>query len=342
MEHKVVLTKAGGLSCVTTTEMELPVCKPNEVRIKVSFAGINFADLLMRLGLYHPRPPYPFTPGYEVSGIIDDVGKDVSTLTVGQRVVAGMRNGGQASMVCCEASGVIPLPDDVPLDVAAATPVTYMTAYHILHYLGHLQPEHTVLIHGGAGGVGTAALQICNWLGVKQVWATSSKPKHHIIEGYGARAIDRHNEDFVTIIKQETNGRGVDHVLDPIGGHHLRRSLSVVAEGGGLYCYGLSAAAPTSKRSLLKAVIALRKTPKFEPLKLMNKNRGVFGIHMGTWNDEKVMRDHMESLFKGISEGHLSPIIDSAFSSHDVQKAHKYLHEAKNIGKVLLQFHHTD
>ncbi len=339
MEHRVVLTGSGGLSKVTTQEMQTPECGPNEVRIRVAYAGINFADLLMRLGLYQPRPPYPFTPGYEASGVVDAVGKGVSNVRVGDRVVAGMRHGGQSSMVICDASGVISLPDEIPLDVAASTPVTYMTAYHILKHLGHIQPHHSVLVHGGAGGVGTAALQICKWFGVKNVFATSSASKHHIIQEYGAMAIDRHNEDFVQRIKQETKGRGVDFVLDPIGGDNLRRSLSVVCEGGALYCYGLSAAAPSSKRSLLKAMMALRKTPKFEPLKLMNKNRGVFGIHMGTWSDEVVMQSHMEALFQGISDGHLAPIIDRCFASHEVGQAHNYLHNAKNIGKVLLKFH---
>ena len=169
-----------------------------------------------------------------------------------------------------------------------------------------------------------------------------SKQKHHVLEGYGARAIDRHNEDFASIIKQETNGRGVDHILDPIGGDHLRRSLSSLAEGGRLYTYGLSAAAPTSKRSLLKAIFALRKSPKFDPLRLMTRNRGVFGVHMGTWTDEKVMRQQLQRIIEGIQSGHLEPIIDSVFPAEEVQAAHQHIHDAKNIGKVLLKFENVD
>ena len=156
------------------------------------------------------------------------------------------------------------------------------------------------------------------------------------------RAIDRHNEDFASIIKQETNGRGVDHILDPIGGDHLRRSLSSLAEGGRLYTYGLSAAAPTSKRSLLKAIFALRKSPKFDPLRLMTRNRGVFGVHMGTWTDEKVMRQQLQRIIEGIQSGHLEPIIDSVFPAEEVQAAHQHIHDAKNIGKVLLKFENVD
>lgn len=339
---RVVITKAGGVSAITTQPMEPTAPGEGEVRIKVAYAGINFADLLMRMGFYQPRPPFPFTPGYEVSGVIDALGTGVSGFEVGQRVVAAMRNGGQASYVLSPMDRVIPLPDGLSLQAAASTPVTYMTAHHILHHLGHLRPEDKVLVHGGAGGVGTAALQLCKWAGIDRVWATSSKSKHHIIEGYGARAIDRHNEDFVAIIKAETEGKGVDHVLDPIGGDNLRRSLSCLAEGGRLYTYGLSAAAPSGKRSLLKAFFAMRKTPKFDPLRLMTRNRAVFGVHMGTWSNEVVMQSQLARIVEGIQTGHLEPIVDRVFAAEDVQAAHQYIHDAKNIGKVLLKFEDVD
>ena len=322
--------------------MQAPTPKAGEVRIKVAYAGINFADLLMRLGFYQPRPPFPFTPGYEVSGVVDALGKGVAGLEVGQKVVAAMRNGGQASFVLSPVDRVIPLPDGISLQAAASTPVTYMTAHHMLHHLGHLQPEDKVLVHGGAGGVGTAALQLCKWAGVKQVWATSSKGKHHVIEHYGARPIDRHNEDFEAIIKEETGGTGVDHILDPIGGDHLRRSLSCLAEGGRLYTYGMSAAAPSGKRSLLKALFALRRMPKFDPLRLMTRNRAVFGVHMGTWSNEAVMHGQLARIVEGIQTGHLEPIVDSVFDATNVQEAHQYIHDAKNIGKVLLRFHDVE
>ena len=339
---RVIIKKAGGVSAITTEPMQAPTPKAGEVRIKVAYAGINFADLLMRLGFYQPRPPFPFTPGYEVSGVVDALGKGVAGLEVGQKVVAAMRNGGQASYVLSPVDRVIPLPDGISLQAAASTPVTYMTAHHMLHHLGHLRPEDKVLVHGGAGGVGTAALQLCKWAGVEQVWATSSKGKHHIIEHYGARPIDRHNEDFEAIIKEETGGAGVDHILDPIGGDHLRRSLSCLAEGGRLYTYGMSAAAPSGKRSLLKALFALRRMPKFDPLRLMTRNRAVFGVHMGTWSNEAVMHGQLARIVEGIQTGHLEPIVDSVFDATNVQEAHQYIHDAKNIGKVLLRFHDVE
>jgi NADPH:quinone reductase-like Zn-dependent oxidoreductase len=338
MPRKVVITKAGSPSVLQIQEMDMPKPNTGEVCIEVHFAGINFADTLMRLGLYQPRPAYPFTPGYEASGIIHSLGEDVSNLKVGQRVVAAMPTAGQSSHVLVKESRVIPLPDEMTLEAAAAMPVTYITAHHMLHHLGNLDSNDSVLIHGGAGGVGTAALQICRWAGVSKVWATASGSKAEIIRSLGGIAIDRHNDDFVKIIKQETNGRGVDHILDPIGGDNLARSLSVLAQGGKLYTYGMSAAAPTSKRSMLKAFFAWRKTPRFDALKMMSRNQGVFGVHMGTWKDEKVIAKQLERIIEGIKLGELEPVIDSIFDVEDISEAHQYIHDAKNIGKVLLRF----
>lgn len=338
MAHRVAITKAGSPSVLKILEMDMPTPKEGEVCIEVHFAGINFADTLMRLGLYQPRPPFPFTPGYELSGTINSLGSGVTGFEVGQRVVAAVPTGGQSSHVAVKTSRVIPVPDEMGLDEAAAMPVTYLTAHHMLHYLGHLKKGETVLIHGGAGGVGTAALQLCQWAGIDNVWATASGSKSEIIESFGGIPIDRHNQDFVQIIKEATDGRGVDHILDPIGGDNLTRSLSVLAEGGRLYTYGMSAAAPSSKRSMIRAFLAWRKTPKFDPLKLMTRNRGVFGVHMGTWKDEDAMSEQLYKIMEGIKLGHLKPVIDSVFDAEDVANAHQYIHDAKNIGKVLLRF----
>lgn len=273
-----------------------------------------------------------------MSGTVDAIGDGVTEFTVGQRVVAGLPNGGQASHVVVSSQRALALPDDVGLDVAAAIPVTYLTAHHMLHHLGHMKEDDSVLIHGGAGGVGTAALQICQWAGVSKVWATASGHKSSTIEAYGGVAIDRHNEDFVEVIKQATNNQGVDHILDPIGGDNLSRSLSALKEGGRLYTYGMSAAAPSSRRNIIRSFLAWRRTPKFDPLRLMTRNRGVFGVHMGTWKDEAVMVEQLHTILKGVKEGALAPVIDSVFDAEDVAKAHQYIHDGKNIGKVLLRF----
>ena len=338
MAYRVVITKPGGPKVLDIQEISIPEPGPEEVCIAVHYAGINFADTLMRLGFYQPRPPFPFTPGYEVSGVVHSIGSKVKGFEIGQRVVGLMRTGGQATHVITDASRTLPIPDELSLEAAASMPVTYITAHHMLHHLGNLKPTDSVLIHGGGGGVGTAALQLCQWAGVSKVWSTASAAKAEIIQSYGATAIDRHQEDFTQIIRTATNGKGVDHILDPIGGDHLKRSLSVLAQGGKLYTYGMSSAAPSSKRSLWKAFKALRSRPRFDPMLMMSRNQGVFGVHMGTWNDETVMQEQMENIIKGMKEGALTPIIDSIYDAKDVALAHQHIHDGKNIGKVLLKF----
>ena len=338
MAYRVVITKPGGPKVLDIQEISIPEPGPEEVCIAVHFAGINFADTLMRLGFYQPRPPFPFTPGYEVSGVVHSIGSKVKGFEIGQRVVGLMRTGGQATHVITDASRTLPIPDELSLEAAASMPVTYITAHHMLHHLGNLKPTDSVLIHGGGGGVGTAALQLCQWAGVSKVWSTASAAKAEIIQSYGATAIDRHQEDFTQIIRSATNGKGVDHILDPIGGDHLKRSLSVLAQGGKLYTYGMSSAAPSSKRSLWKAFKALRSRPRFDPMLMMSRNQGVFGVHMGTWSDETVMQEQMENIIKGMKEGVLTPIIDSIYDAKDVALAHQHIHDGKNIGKVLLKF----
>ena len=169
MPYRVVITKPGSPSVLDIQNIEIPIPKADEVCIQVHFAGINFADTLMRMGFYQPRPPFPFTPGYEVGGVIHALGSDVEEFEVGQRVVGMMRTGGQATHVVTEVSRVIPIPDEMTLEAAASMPVTYITAHHMLHHLGNLKPTDSVLIHGGGGGVGTAALQLCKWAGVGNV-----------------------------------------------------------------------------------------------------------------------------------------------------------------------------
>ena len=338
MAYRVVITKPGGPKVLDIQEISIPEPDSDEVCIAVHFAGINFADTLMRLGFYQPRPPFPFTPGYEVSGVVHSIGSNVKGFEIGQRVVGLMRTGGQATHVITDASRTLPIPDELSLEAAASMPVTYITAHHMLHHLGNLKPTDSVLIHGGGGGVGTAALQLCQWAGIPNVWSTASAAKAEIIQSYGATAIDRHQEDFTQIIREATDGKGVDHILDPIGGEHLKRSISVLAQGGKLYTYGMSSAAPSSKRSLWKAFKALRSRPRFDPMLMMSRNQGVFGVHMGTWNDEAVMQEQMENIIKGMKEGELTPIIDSIYDAKDVALAHQHIHDGKNIGKVLLKF----
>jgi len=277
MPKRLVFTRAGTPETMRIESFEASDPGDDEVAIDVAYAGINFADLLQRLGLYSPRPPYPFTPGYEASGTVVTIGSDVDHLEVGDAVIAVPGTGAQTSHLVCKADRVVRVPESMSLQAAAAMPVTYLTAHHMLHHLGHLSSEESVLIHGGGGGVGTAALQLCRWAGVEQVWATASAGKADIIRSFGGTPIDRHMEDFVDVVRKGTDGVGVDHVLDPIGGDHLVRSLSACREGGRVYTYGMSTFAPSGKRRPIRTALAWLRRTEIDPLRLMNRNRALVG-----------------------------------------------------------------
>lgn len=336
MPKRLVFTKAGAPETMRIESFEATEPAHDEVAIEVAYAGINFADLLQRLGLYNPRPPYPFTPGYEASGTVVAIGSGVDHLNVGDAVIAVPGTGAQTSHLLCKANRVVSIPEGVSLQAAAAMPVTYLTAHHMLHHLGHLSSKESVLIHGGGGGVGTAALQLCRWAGVERVWATASAGKADIIRSFGGTPIDRHAEDFVNIIREATNGAGVDHVLDPIGGDHLVRSLSACREGGRVYTYGMSTFAPSEKRRPIRTALAWLRRTEIDPLRLMTRNRSLIGVHMGTWSRQEVLFAQMERLVQGVVEGHLDPVIDGVMPLEEVVAAHHRLHDGKNVGKVLL------
>ena len=336
--RRVVITKSGPpevLSIVEEADLEPG---EGEVVVRVHRAGINFADLMMRLGIYGETPEFPFTPGYEVAGVISSLAADVEGLEVGQRVAAFTGFGGYAEEVCVPAERVLPLREEIDFDAAAAMLVTYITSYHMLIQQGNMQPGDTVLIHHAAGGVGTAALQIARARDAGAIFGVASGPKRKFVEGLGMRFIDREQEDFVAVVKAETGGAGVHHALDPVGGAHLRRSYKALRSGGKLYVFGGSSF--VSGPSLFKpgALLKLLRTPKFSLMEMMGGNKSVFGIHMGTLKDHALMRREMEVLSEMLHAGSISPIVDKVFAFEDVGDAHHYIHARRNRGKVLLDF----
>jgi len=336
--ERVVYTKRGGLESIDFASCEESGPATGEVRIRVHRAGINFADLMMRQGLYGSAPDFPFTPGYEASGEISAVGIGVEGLEVGQRVLAMTGFGGYAQSVTVPARRVIPIPDSMSFDAAASLGVTYGTAYHMLVHLGGLRAGHSVLIHHAAGGVGTAAAQICRAVGATNLIGTASAAKKEFVETQGMRFVDRDSEDFVAVCKSLTDGKGVHQVIDPVGGSHLMRSYKALRNGGKLHCFGASSAIPSSNRSMFAALKMWRSTPKFDPLKMMNSNKAVFGVHMGRLEDESLFADHMGALAQMLVAGQIEPIIDSVWPYRQVADAQKHMHDRKNRGKILLNF----
>ena len=332
---RAVYSRKGGPNVIEIIEEEMSSLKSEQIRIDVHYAGINFADLMMRVGLYGAAPAFPFTPGYEVSGIISEIGNSVKNLNVGDAVVAMTRFGGYSTFVDVNPEQCFILDGENDLVSTAAIPVTYATAHHMLVHLGKIRQSDSVLIHHAAGGVGSAAAQIAKAKGAGILVGTASSNKKEFVEQQGMIHISR-NDDFVEISRNLTNGKGVDHALDPVGGKHLMQSYRALSKGGKLYTFGASSAIPGKRRNMFAALKMWWQMPKFDPLRMMNSNKAVFGVHLGTWEKDEIMREQMEDIVEMYRNGNLKPIVDSIFKLDDVPKAHSYMHERKNKGKILL------
>ena len=335
----VILTKYGAPEVLKVKEFENPEPLDNQVRIKVHYAGINFAEIMARMKLYPGGPKPGSVLGGEVSGIIDKIGKNVKELNIGEKVMGLSLSGSYSSHVCIDKNSIIPLPKNFKLDEAAAFPVTYITAYMMIFDLGNLQEGDTFLIHGAGGGVGTAAIQLAKTKNIKII-GTSSAWKHTKISEMGVdKCIDYNTEDTEKEIMDYTNGKGVDLVIDPIGANNWKLSYRVLAKMGKLIIYGDQNFVKGDKLKPLVAIKEMYSMPKYRPVDLMANNKTVMGYHLGRFkgHEWKVQRS-IKNLVKLINDNDLHPIIDRKFSYKDAPKAHRYIQNRKNFGKVLLDF----
>lgn len=336
--RQVWITKAGGPEVLQVKERPDPGCGPGEVRIRTAYAGINYADIMARLGIYPDAPPIPCVVGYEVAGTIDQVGPGVSGLQEGDRVLSLCRFGGYSDVICVPAAWARPLPAQLSFESAAAIPVNYATAWIMLVREGNVQPGDTVLVHAAAGGVGQAALQICQWRGAKVI-GTASASKHARLRELGvAHCIDYTQQDFEKEVMAYTGGRGVDVVLDAVGGSSFRKSYRCLAPLGRLFCFGASSASTGKRRNLLSVAKAMISMPFFHPIPLMDSNRGVFGTNMGhLWEVMDRLQGDLDQILALTEAGTFRPVVDRVFPFAQAGEAHAFIQDRKNFGKVLLQ-----
>jgi NADPH:quinone reductase-like Zn-dependent oxidoreductase len=298
---------------------------------------LNFADILSRQGLYPDSPPKPCVMGYEVSGLVEAVGDDVNSSFVGKSVAALTRFGGQSDQVVVKATQLFEKTEKLTFEQAAAIPVNYLTAYALLVVMGSLHPGESVLIHNAGGGVGLAAIDIAKKVGAV-TYGTASPKKHKFLAERGLdHAIDYRKQDWQPELMQLTNGRGVDLVIDPIGGAHWKKSYASLRHTGRLGMFGVSTGSANGFFGKLKMLKAVLQSPRFHALPLLNKNRGVFGLNLGhMWHEPEKVALWMRDILRGVEEGWVRPYVDRSFSFDEVGEAHRYLEERKNIGKVVL------
>lgn len=338
----VVITRHGGPEVLEVQERPDPPVGAGEVRIAVRATGINFADLLARSGMYPDAPSTPCVVGYEVAGEVETVGEGVSSVSVGDRVLAGSRFGGHAELVTVREADLLPLPERLSFEQGAAIPVNYATAYAGLSIMGGMRSGDRVLIHAAAGGVGIAASQMARNAGA-EVFGTASPQKHDAIRSHGVdHPIDYVNQDFEEVVRDLTAGEGVDIAFDAIGPSSFRKDYRLLRPGGRLICFGLSEVQTGEGRNvggLLKglASMATATMPWWKSLAIMNENKGVFGLNMLKWWDtEGDIQRAVKPLEAELEAGRLEPVVAEAFPFERAADAHRFIHERRNVGKVVL------
>jgi NADPH:quinone reductase-like Zn-dependent oxidoreductase len=335
--RQVVTTANGGVEVLKVQEAPDPTPAKGEVVVQVKAAGLNFADILARQGLYPDGPKKPCVMGYEVAGVIEAVGEAVDPQLAGKSVVAMTRFRGQAEKVAIAANQLFVKPESLSFELAAAIPVNYLTAYALLVVMGSLHPGESVLIHNAGGGVGLAAIDIAQKIGAT-TYGTASPGKHEFLRERGLdHTIDYRNQDWLPILKELTDGRGVDLVVDPIGGSHWKKSYAALRHTGRLGMFGVSTASANGLKGKLKMIKAAVQMPRFHPIGLLNKNRGVFGLNLGhMWHEPEKVAMWMKVILEGVNEGWVRPHVDKTFPFAQAGEAHSYMEARKNIGKVVL------
>lgn len=336
--HAITIPRFGPPSVLQVRESPDPTPGAGEVRIAVAAAGLNFAEVAARQGLYPDAPPPPCVVGYEVAGTIDALGPGVKDLAVGARVLALTRFGGHSSSVVVDARYAFPLPASMSFAQGAAIPVNYLTAHHMLFWVGNLHPGDHVLLHMAAGGVGTAVLQLVKTVPNVTVYGTSSAPKHDYLRGLGCQhPIDYGTQDYAAEVRRLRGEQGVDLVLDALGGGDWKTGWSLLAPAGRLVAFGFANTVSGPRRSLLRLLSQIVRVPRFTPLGAMNDNRGMHGVNMGhLWDHIDLLRPQIDRVVELFEEGVVVPNIHAEVPFSEAARAHEMLEGRQNRGKVVL------
>ena len=327
--RRVVVMQHGGPEVLQVVEEDLSEPQTGEVRVRTLAAGVSAYDLMhRRSGSLPGVPPVPFTPGEDIVGLVDKLGEGVSTVEPGQRVAGYPRGGGYAEFLCLPASELVPVPAGVDPAEAVCAVANYLTAHMALHRVANVHSGERVLIHGAAGGVGTALLQLGKLAGL-EMYGTASKYNHELVSTLGATPIDYRTEDFVERIRSLT-GNGVDAVFDPIGGaRQLWRSYRALRKGGRLVWFGVAATKKKGLRvipltmltiALLKLIPSGKQSPLFPDLGEDN-----------TW-----YRETLAELLGLLAEDKIKPVVAERVPLVEAARAHELLERGGHAGKVVL------
>jgi NADPH:quinone reductase-like Zn-dependent oxidoreductase len=266
------------------------------------------------------------------------LGDGVQGFKVGDRVWALCRFGGHAELACTHAGMARRMPERLSFEKAAAIPVVYATAQMLVSDFGHVREGDSVLIHMAAGGVGLAAIQLCKRIPGVTLFGTASASKHEFLKAQGLHhPIDYRTRDYEEEVRNLTSGRGVDVILDAMGGAYWKKNYRLLAPTGRLMMFGLANATRPGTRSLFKAIGQVAQSPRWRPMQLMNENKAVLGLNMGhLFGETQLLKSGLDKLAQLVDEGVISPIVDGTYPFSKAAEAHLRIESRQNVGKVVL------
>ncbi|MEM9856554.1 MAG: NAD(P)H-quinone oxidoreductase [Bacteroidota bacterium] len=323
---KAILTHAsGGSEQLYLGECPSPLMFKHGLRIKVQAAGVNRADILQRAGKYPPPQDASPITGLEVSGVVDAADKNCTRFKKGDRVMALLSGGGYSQYVVVNENLVMPVPENIDLIDAAGIPEVFITAYQVLFEIAQLKPYEWVLIHAGASGVGTAAIQLCHATGARCIASVRSDQKAEICKALGANVvINTRTSQFEEVIKEVTNNHGADVIVDPVGAAYFEKNL---------------AAAAMDCRWVLIAGMGGVKVPELNLAKILTKRISLFGSTLRSRSLEyksELVRSFIPKFLPKFNSGQIKPVIDKVFNIEHVAEAHDFMENNRNKGKILL------
>lgn len=320
----VVAQGTGGPEVLSVTDVPDPVAGPGEVLVDIAAAGLNRADLLQRQGFYPPPPGASDIIGMECSGTIAALGEGVTGWDVGDEVCCLLAGGGYAERVAVPAGQVMPVPTGVDLVTAAALPEVAATVWSNVFMVAGLRPDETLLVHGGAGGIGTFAIQLAHALGARVATTAGTAEKLELCRSLGADvAIDYHDEDFVQVVRDATDGRGADVVLDNMGAKYLSRNVDVLALEGRLVIIGMQG----GTRAELDINALLRKRGAVIATSL--RARPVEG-------KSAICAGVVEHVWPLVADGKVRPVVHTTMPLAEAAAAHALMESGDHSGKILL------
>lgn len=337
----IVLVKEGdSKEAFEMQERETPTPKPHEVLVKVSHFGLNYADVMSRLGRYNDRPPMPIVLGYEAVGTIESCGDQVDNVKVGERVLAFTKFGAYAEYAVADARGVIKLNENTTSEEATALATQYGTAWVSSMFMIRLTKGDRVLIHAAAGGVGTALVQIAKWKGCEVFGTAGSEKKMEYLRSLGVdHPINYREVNFEEEILKILGKKRLDVVFDPVGSKTFRRSFNLLGSGGRIVSFGASDWSST-KGSFMDKLRLLFGFGFLHPIFLLMKSKAVIGVNMLRLGENRpeYVEACMNEVFEHYEKGILKPTIDSVYSANDIAEAHDRLGGRGSIGKVVVKW----